>query len=300
VPGILKLINAEDALVARAVKKELGNVALAVGLVVEALGSGGRLIYVGAGTSGRLGILDASECPPTFGTDPGKIRGVIAGGRKAVFRSQEGAEDRSKEGAAAVRQLRVGRDDVVCGIAASFRTPFVAAALQEAKRRKAGTILITTNPRRSLADRAFGKVKRTADVLIAPDVGPEAIMGSTRLKSGTAQKMILNMITTAAMIRLGKVYGNMMVDLRLNSAKLVERARRVLMLSTGTGYGRAVRLLEAAGGHVKTAIVMETCGMPADRARRLLRRSSGFVHLAIRTGKAGEAGRPRKSRKAGK
>lgn len=281
VTGMLTLINTEDRKVAAAVKKEIVNIGRAVKLVTGAFEGGGRLIYVGAGTSGRLGILDAAECPPTFGTHPGLIQGIIAGGRGSVFRSKEGAEDRSADGAAAVRKIKAGAADVVCGIAASFRTPFVASALEEAKHRKASTILVTTNPRKSLRGKAFSAIKKNVDVLISPDVGPEAIMGSTRMKSGSAQKMVLNMITTASMIRLGKVYGNMMVDLRLNSDKLVERARRVLILSTGVDYDRAVLLLRAASGHVKTAIVMEKCKISAVEAKRLLRQSRGFVHRAI-------------------
>lgn len=281
VEGVLKVINREDAKVAAAVKKEIPSIARAVGMIAAALGSGGRLFYVGAGTSGRLGVLDAAECPPTFGTDPSRIRAIIAGGKKAVFRSQEGAEDRAGDAKAALRKVRVGKGDVVCGIAASLRTPFVAGALEEAKRRGAATILVTTNPRSLLADRSFALIRKTVDVLISPDVGPEAVMGSTRMKSGTAQKMVLNMLTTASMVALGKVYENMMVDLRLNSRKLEERALRVLMISTGVDYREASKFLEAATGHVKTAIVMIRTGDSAVAAKRRLRAAGGFVHRAI-------------------
>ena len=278
---VLGIINAQDAKVAAAVRKEIPAIAKGVAMVTAALRSGGRLVYVGAGTSGRLGVLDASECPPTFGTPPSMVLAVVAGGRKAVFRSQEGAEDREGDAKAALRKLRVGKGDVVCGIAASLRTPFVAGALAEAKRRGAGTILVTTNPRRLLAGPTFASIRKNVEVLISPDVGPEALMGSTRMKSGTAQKMVLNMLTTASMVSLGKVYENMMVDLRLNSAKLGERARRVLMISTGVDYARATRALEAAGGHVKTAIVMIRTGAGAAAAKRRLRDAGGFVHRAI-------------------
>jgi N-acetylmuramic acid 6-phosphate etherase len=281
VVSVLKVINAEDARVAGAVRRELPRIARAVGLVARALGEGGRLFYVGAGTSGRLGVLDAAECPPTFGTDPSMIRGIMAGGRPAVFRSKEGAEDRRGDGRAAIVRVRAGKGDVVCGIAASLRTPFVAGALAEARKRGARTILVTTNPRSLLRERTFAPLRKHCDVVISPDVGPEVVMGSTRMKSGTAQKMVLNMLTTASMIVLGKVYGNMMVDLRLNSRKLGERARRVLMISTGADYAAASRALAAAGGHVKTAIVMARAGVGAAEATRRLRAAGGFVHAAI-------------------
>jgi N-acetylmuramic acid 6-phosphate etherase len=283
VARVLEIINGQDAKVAAAVKKEIPSIGRAVRMIAAALGSGGRLFYVGAGTSGRLGVLDAAECPPTFGTDPSKIRAIVAGGKKAVFRSQEGAEDRAGDAKAAIRKAGAGRGDVVCGIAASLRTPFVAGALEEAKKRGAGTVLVTTNPRSLLADRSFAGIRKNVDVLISPDVGPEVVMGSTRMKSGTAQKMVLNMLTTASMVALGKVYGNMMVDLRLNSRKLEERARRVLMIATGIGYREASRRLDAAGGHVKTAIVMIRTGADAAGAKRRLRAAGGFVHKAIAT-----------------
>jgi N-acetylmuramic acid 6-phosphate etherase len=271
---ILQRINAEDKKVTSAVRKELGNIAKAVDLVVNSLKNGGRLVYVGAGTSGRLGILDAAECPPTYGTDPEIIQGIIAGGKRAVFRSVEGAEDRANEGRLAIDRKRVSSKDVVCGIAASRRTPFVVAAVQRAKERGAKTIYITTNARRNL------RVK--ADVAICPVVGPEVIMGSTRMKSGTAQKLVLNMITTTTMIRLGKVYGNMMVDLQMKSRKLEERAKRVLMIATGVSYETAERTLRKAGGHVKTAIVMLKARVSATKARERLVEAGGFVRAAIK------------------
>lgn len=281
VVGVLNLINAEDGKVAKAVRREIPRIAGAVALLVDALGNGGRLFYVGAGTSGRLGVLDAAECPPTFGTDPRMIRGIIAGGNRAAFRAVEGAEDRSADGRSAIRKAGAGKGDVVCGIAASLRTPYVGAALAEAKKRGARTLLITTNPRSVVRGASFAALRRNVDVVISPDVGPEVLMGSTRMKSGTAQKMVLNMLTTATMVALGKVYENMMVDLRLNSRKLGERARRVIMIATGADYAAASTLLAAAGGHVKTAIVMARAGTGAAEARRRLRACGGFVHRAI-------------------
>lgn len=281
VSQILEIINREDKKVAAAVGVELRHIERAVALVVGALRRGGRLIYVGAGTSGRLGILDAAECPPTFGTDPDQIRGLIAGGKKAVFKSQEGSEDRANEGAREVRRLRVSHRDVVCGIAASTRTPFVVSALAEAKRCGAKTILVTTNQRSKLRTKDFTELRNSLDVAICPAVGPEVIMGSTRMKSGTAQKMVLNMITTAAMIRLGKVYENMMIDLKMNSRKLEERAKRVLMIASGIDYQTAGKALAEAGGHVKTAIVMTMAEIGPVEARRRLGKARGFVRLAI-------------------
>jgi len=278
---ILTAINREDRKVAAAIATQLPWIARAVHLVVGSFRRGGRLIYAGAGTSGRLGVLDAAECPPTFGTDPGLVSACMAGGKEAVFRSKEGAEDRMAEGAAAVRKARAGKKDVVCGIAASIRTPYVAGALRQAKERGAATILVTTNPRSRLESAEFSEIRKAVDVAICPVVGPEAVMGSTRMKAGTAQKMVLNMITTASMIRLGKVYGNMMVDLKMNSRKLEERAKRVLMIAAGVSYADAARLLDESGGHVKTAIVMvkKKCSAPA--ARRLLSKADGMVSRAI-------------------
>jgi N-acetylmuramic acid 6-phosphate etherase len=253
---ILKIINSEDRRVAHVVRKEIPYIAKAVDLVIDALRKGGRLIYVGAGTSGRLGILDAAECPPTYGTDPNMIQGLIAGGKRAVFRSIEGAEDRAAEGRQAIDKKRVTERDIVCGIAASRRTPFVVAAVERARERGARTIYITTNPRSDF--------HLDVDVAICPAVGPEVIMGSTRMKSGTAQKLVLNMITTTAMIR-----------------KLEERANRVLMIVTGVNYQTAEKALRGAGGHVKTAIVMIKAKVNAREARRRLKEAHGFVRAAI-------------------
>ncbi len=281
---IIGLINKEDARVAGAVRKELPAIAEAIELVVKAFKKGGRLIYVGAGTSGRLGILDASECPPTYGTDPGMVQGIIAGGKEAVFRSREGVEDNAGKGADEIRRLGVSVKDVVCGIAASFRTPFVAGAVQEAKRLGAKTVFITTNPRSILELSGFSEIRNAINVAICPNVGPEVIMGSTRMKAGTAQKMILNMMTTAAMIKMGKVYGNFMVDLRMNSRKLEERAKRIVMLSTGADYSTTSKTLRRAGGQAKTAIVMLQSGVSAAEARRRLKTTHGFVRQALNEG----------------
>jgi N-acetylmuramic acid 6-phosphate etherase len=270
---ILRMIHEEDRRVPLAVERELPYIERAVEMIVKALSAGGRLLYVGAGTSGRLGVLDAVECPPTFGTDPGMISGIIAGGEAAMFRAQEGAEDDTGRAEQDIDAQQVSPRDVVCGIAASRRTPYVVAAVARAKVRGARTVYVTTNPR--------AEFHLDVDVAICPDVGPEAIMGSTRMKSGTAQKLVLNMLTTAAMIRLGKVYENMMVDLQLTNRKLLERARRILMLATGSGYDEARNALESAGGHVKTALVMLRTGSGVDEAKARLDRAGGFVRRAL-------------------
>jgi len=274
VEEILRVINTEDHLVPIAVRRELPHVAEAVKIVVRAFKTGGRLFYVGAGTSGRLGVVDASECPPTFGTDPERVQGIIAGGREAVFRSQEGAEDVPAAGAKALEERGVTAGDVVCGIASSGRTPFVVGAVEHARDAiGCPTLFVTTVPRE---DFDVG-----VDVAICPHVGPEVIMGSTRMKSGTAQKLVLNMITTAAMVRLGKVYENMMVDLQRTSDKLVERAVRTVVMVTGIDQDPARDLLDRADGHVKTAIVMNLADVGAEDARRRLDRADGFVRPAI-------------------
>ncbi len=284
--GILRRINAEDKLVAGAVEKEILYVERAVKLIVRGLRRGGRLLYFGAGTSGRLGVFDAAECPPTYGTPPEIVQGVIAGGARALYRAVEGAEDRGDEARRLVRRLRVGRNDVVVGIAASRRTPFARAAVMEARRRGARTVYLTCNPRRTM--------DFPVDVAICPEVGPEVIMGSTRMKAGTAQKLVLNMISTCAMIQLGKVFENMMVDLMATSKKLVERSRRVVMVVTGVDYDTAADCLVLAGGSVKKAIVMIEMGVSAADADRLLARSSGFVRQALRLGYRRQTRRGRK------
>lgn len=271
--SLLERINAEDRLVAEIVAGEIPWIEQAVELVVAAFQQGGRLIYAGAGTSGRLGVLDAAECPPTFGTPSSMVQAVIAGGLPALTGAVEGAEDRGEEAVAALADLNVGPNDVVLAIAASRRTPYALAALEEGCRRGARTVFLTTNPRDSLTVEV--------DVAICPVVGPEAVMGSTRMKSGTAQKLVLNMITTASMIRMGKVYENMMVDLMATSRKLVERSRRTVMIVTGLDYEAASRAIEAADGHVKTAIVMTRVGVDRDEARRRLQAAGGQMRTAL-------------------
>lgn len=271
--AVLELINAEDHRVAEAVAGEIEHIERAVELVVAAFRTGGRLIYVGAGTSGRLGVLDAAECPPTFGSHPEMVQGIIAGGEGALVRAVEGAEDDAEDGARAVRDRQVGPRDVVVGIAASRRTPFVLRAVAEARARGARTVYLTMNPRESL--------DFEVDVAICPVVGPEVVMGSTRMKSGLAQKMVLTMLTTTAFVRLGKTYENMMVDLMATSAKLRERAKRVVMTVTGVDYERAAAVLAEAGGSVKTALVMIRAGVDAAEAGRLLHQADGFVRRAI-------------------
>ena len=281
---VLRLINEEDKTVPYAVEKEIPYIAKAVDIVVEAFRRGGRLFYVGAGTSGRLGMLDAAECPPTYGTNPEMIQGIIAGGYKALVWAQEGAEDRKEDGARDLRERGVTPKDVVMGIAASRRTPYVVGAVEYARSIGAKTLFLTCTPREEL--------NIDVDVAICPVVGPEVIMGSTRMKSGTAQKLVLNMLTTAAMVKLGKVYGNMMVDLQATSQKLVERSKRVVMTVTGVEYEEAERVLWEADGHVKTALVMILAGVDAPGARELLKRADGFVRRALEM--AGVESDPRK------
>ncbi len=271
---ILKIINDEDKTVPYAVEKELPYIAQAVELIVKALKSGGRLLYFGAGTSGRLGVVDASECPPTFGTPYGMIDGFIAGGKEAMFRAQEGAEDYEENGVKDILLAKVTSKDVVCGIAASRRTPYVIGAVKKAKELGAITLYITCNPRENF------NIKEV-DVAICPHIGPEVIMGSTRMKSGTAQKLVLNMLTTTAMIRMGKVYENMMIDLQMTNKKLVERSKRIIMTITGLNYEDATNYLIQADGHVKTALVMIKAGVGANDAREKLAKAEGFVRRAI-------------------
>jgi len=273
---ILQLINSEDAMVANAVKDELAHIVQAVDIITEQFKVGGRLFYVGAGTSGRLGIVDASECPPTFGTDPEMVQGIIAGGEQAIFKAQEGAEDSPEHGARALIDNHVNHHDVICGIAASGRTPFVRGALDKAKSMGCHTLLVTTNSREQI-----GQLGVKADIIIAPNVGPEVIAGSTRMKSGTAQKMILNMLTTASMIRLGKSYGNIMVDLQLTNAKLRERAKRIIMEIADVEYEKASEVLESAHGHVKTALVMLLADVDAQTAGEKLHDADGFIKNAL-------------------
>jgi N-acetylmuramic acid 6-phosphate etherase len=274
----LDLINSEDHLVPEAVRHEIPYIAEAVRIVKAAFQSGGRLFYVGAGTSGRLGIVDASECPPTFGTDPELVQGLIAGGRDAVFQAQEGAEDLKENGVDALREAGIRPNDVVCGIAASRRTPFVIGAVEYAREIGCKTLFITCTPRRML--------NVEVDVAICPEVGPEVLMGSTRMKAGTAQKLVLNMITTTSLVQLGKTYENMMIDLQMTNKKLVERSRRIVMIVTGLSYGDAKAALNRADHHVKTALVTILADVDVPEARKLLKQANGFVRDAIqRAGK---------------
>jgi N-acetylmuramic acid 6-phosphate etherase len=271
---ILELINSEDAKVAPAVRSEIPYIEKVCAKLVELLKNGGRLFYVGAGTSGRMGVIDAAECPPTFGTPVAMIQAIIAGGNEAVFRSQEGAEDKEDRGGLEVALQRVGPKDMVIGIAASKRTPFVLGALKKAFELKSTAVLITTNPRESVDHNYLFES-------ICPVVGPEVLMGSTRMKSAVAQKMILTMITTTTMVRLGKVYKNMMVDLQLTNQKLLERAKKIIMMSTNSTYDEAGEALKSAGNHVKTAIVMKKLGLNAIDAKKKLEEAGGFVKQAI-------------------
>lgn len=267
---IVEIINEEDHKIAPAVAREKVAIARAIELTEAAFRAGGRLIYIGAGTSGRLGVLDASEMPPTYGTDPGLVQGVIAGGYDALLRAIEGAEDHPEDGAAAVDEKQVGPHDFVLGIATSGTTPFVHGALERARERGAATgFLLCTHPAPELYDRY--------DVVIAPLVGPEVVTGSTRMKAGTATKLVLNTISTGAMIRLGKVFGNLMVDLRVTNRKLQDRGERILMETLGLERDEAIELLRAAGGNVKTAIAMFVTGTDSEEARRQLVEADGRV-----------------------
>lgn len=278
---ILTIINNEDKKIAHAVETQIPYIAQAVELTVKAFLNGGRLIYVGAGTSGRVGVVDASECPPTFGVPFEMVQGMIAGGEGAMFRAVEGAEDSPEGGALDIDKKSVGANDVVCGIAASMRTPYVIGAVKRAKERGAKTLYVTTNPRKNLTLPEYEHLAAALDVAICAEVGPEVVMGSTRMKSGTAQKLILNMITTTAMIRLGKIYENMMIDLQMTNKKLVERSKKIVMTITGIGYDEAERYLNDAGGHVKTALVMIKANVGLDEAAARLKKANGFVRFAI-------------------
>jgi len=272
---IVDIINQEDRTVADAVSRRSEEIAQAIEMVREALSLGGRLIYTGAGTSGRIGVVDASECPPTFGSPPSQVVGVMAGGRAAMFEPQEAVEDSPQAGKQDMEVLQVSDLDVVCGLAASGRTPYVHGTLEHARNVGARSILICCVPREQL------RLPVEPDLVIDVAVGPEVIMGSTRMKSGTAQKMVCNMITTGAFIRLGKVYENVMVDLQLTNEKLQERSRRIVMMLTGCDYQRATELLAASDGHVKTAMVMQGAGVGVEEARELLRQAGGFVRKVI-------------------
>lgn len=270
------VMNEEDQSVPLAVARAKPAIVRAIALVTQAWGNGGRLIYVGAGTSGRLGVLDASECPPTFRSDPKMVRGIIAGGKKALWRSVEGAEDEPAAAREALRELKLTAKDVVMGIASGGTTPYVHAALAEARRRRAGTIFFACVP--------TSQVGVEADVDIRVLTGPEVLTGSTRLKAGTATKLVLNMITTLSMIGIGKTYGNLMVDLNTYACrKLVDRATRVVQAVTGLDRSAAESLLKLARGRAKTAIVMHGRGLDRVAAERLLKACGGRVGAALDT-----------------
>ncbi len=270
---ILELLNREDAQVAPAVRRMLPQITRAVDAIVKRWPRGGRLFYVGAGTSGRLGVLDAAECPPTFQVPPSRVQAVIAGGRRAVFRSSEAAEDSAAQGARVLARKKVGKNDVVVVLTASGATPYALGALDSARRRGAFTIAVTANRRSAAA--------RRAHVAISPETGAEAIAGSTRLKAGTAQKLVLNMLTTAAMVRLGHVYRNLMVNVQMTNRKLRRRGLRVLMEALKCDEAAAGRLVRQSGGNLKTAIVMGRLGCSRREAERRLARAGAHVARAL-------------------
>lgn len=266
---ICHLINAEDKTVATAVEREIEQIAKAAELAAGTLRAGGRLFYIGAGTSGRLGVLDAAECPPTFGTDPSQVVGVIAGGRDTLIRSAEGVEDRSEEAPRDLQNLKFSKNDMLIGLAASIKTPYTIAGIKHAISLGAKTALIVCN--------AVDDFDPKPDVLIQLEVGPEVITGSTRMKSGTAQKMALNMISTTAMVLLGKCHGNLMVDLRATSDKLAARSRKILIELLDIDYDSADHLLASAGGSVKMAILMHRLNLPKSEAEQRLLAADGFL-----------------------
>jgi len=270
---IVNLINAEDVLVPAAVARQSKQIASAIDLIVARFRKGGRLFYVGAGTSGRLGVLDAAECPPTFGVRPSLVHGIIAGGRSALVRAIEGAEDCVRDGAISIRKNRVKASDVVVGLAACGMTPFVHGALKQARQIGAATIFVTCAPE------AVGQIP--AEIIINPVVGPEVITGSTRMKAGTATKLVLNTLTTGAMVKLGKVYGNLMVDLKATNEKLRDRSLRIVMEMTNLSRPGARRLLARAQGKVKAAIVMHFRRTNLAGALKILDECDQFLRKAI-------------------
>ena len=271
--GIVETINAEDQTVAEAVAKTLPQVTLAVDAIVDAFGKAGRLVYIGAGTSGRLGVLDASECPPTFGIAPDMVIGLIAGGPDALVSAIEDAEDNVEAGAADLRDIALTRNDVVVGIAVSGRTPYVIGALDYAKTIGAVTVALTCNPESAIA--------RMAAISIAPLVGPEVLTGSTRLKSGTAQKLVLNMLSTASMIRIGKTYQNLMVDMRATNAKLLARAARIVQQATTCTARDAEQALASTGNDAKLAILTILTGKSVEEARTTMAGAGGVLRRAL-------------------
>lgn len=270
---MLTMINEEDKKVAFEVQKELPHIAKAVDEIAKAFEKGGRLIYVGAGTSGRLGILDASECPPTYGVSEKMVQGIIAGGYEAIFRAKEGAEDSLELCEDDLKNINFSENDVLVGLAASGRTPYVIGGLKYAKGLGVVTIGVTCNPN--------SEISKFADISIAPVVGPEVITGSTRMKSGTAQKMVLNMLTTGSMIKIGKVFNNLMIDVKASNEKLVERAKRIVSLATGVTRERATEVLEQTSYNVKLSILMLESGLSKQEATDLLEKNKGYIAKAL-------------------
>lgn len=270
---MLKVINNEDKKVALAVEQTLPAIAQAVDAIAAAFSQGGRLIYIGAGTSGRLGILDASECPPTYGSAPEQVVGLIAGGHQAILKAVENAEDNVEMGADDLKAIHFSAKDVLIGIAASGRTPYVLGAMAYARSMNATVACVSCNPQSPMTE--------AADIVITPVVGAEVVTGSSRMKAGTAQKLVLNMLTTGAMIRLGKIYGNLMVDVEATNAKLVERQKQIVMQATDCDREQAEMALNACEGHCKTAIVMILTGVDSDTAKALLQQNKGYIRPAI-------------------
>ncbi len=271
--SMLRLINEEDKKTVLAVQAVLPSIAEAVDRIAARLSAGGRLFYLGAGTSGRLGILDASECPPTYGTDPELVQGLIAGGTEAIFRAKEGAEDDPELAVRDLKEHNFSKGDVLTGIAASGRTPYVIGGLRYANEIGAYTISISCSKGSQIAG--------IAQTAITPVTGPEVVTGSTRMKAGTAQKLVLNMLSTGAMIRLGKVYGNLMVDVKATNSKLEERARRIVMEAAGCSREESIDALEKAGGHAKLAILLQLTGCTPEAGRSLLKKQNGHLAEAI-------------------
>ena len=271
---MVKVINNEDKKVALAVEKELENIAKAIDKISYAFLNGGRLIYIGAGTSGRLGILDASECPPTFGTPATLVVGLIAGGETAILKAVENAEDNKELCIRDLKEINFNSRDILVGIAASGRTPYVMGGIEYAKELGATTISVSCNPNSILAE--------AVEISISPVVGPEVITGSSRLKAGTAQKLVLNMLTTGSMIKIGKVYGNLMVDVEATNEKLVERQKKIVMEATDCTREEAASALKQVEGHCKTAILMILGDLGAVEAKKLLKEKNGFIREALR------------------
>lgn len=271
---MVKMINEEDKKVANAIEIELPKIAEAIDGIVERMQKGGRLIYIGAGTSGRLGILDASECPPTYGVSEELVQGLIAGGQEAIFRAKEGAEDSKELAVLDLKDRHLNENDTVVGIAASGRTPYVIGGLEYANEIGALTISVTCN--------AYSQVAKEAKIAISPVVGAEVVTGSTRLKSGTAQKLVLNMLSTGSMIKMGKVYGNLMVDVKATNEKLVERSKKIVCEATGVSFKEAETILNETGFNVKLSIFMILSNLEKEEAKVILEMNNGYIAKALK------------------